>query len=58
MESEEYKKLNELRSEVREFKSNLKDEIDSTQNPVIQRTRQATDLVFMESSCARAVKEM
>ena len=56
--SEEYKKLDKLRNEMNEFKQNLKEEIDTTQNPVVQGTRQVVDLVFMESSCARAVKEM
>lgn len=57
-QSEEYKRLEKLRNEMQEFKHNLKEEIDSTQNPVVQGTRQVVDLVFMESSCARAVKEM
>lgn len=47
-----------MRSEMNEFKHNLKDEIDSTQNPFVQRTREVLDLALLESSCARAVKEM
>ena len=43
---------------MQEFKSNLKEEIDQTQNPAVQASRQVVDLVFMESSCARAIKEM
>lgn len=56
--SEEYKKLDNIRKEALEFKSNLKEEIDQTQNPAVQAGRQMVDLVFMESSCARAIKEM
>lgn len=57
-QSDEYKKIEKMRAEMSEFKHNLKDEIDSTQNPFVQRTREALDLALMESSCARAVKEM
>lgn len=47
-----------MRADINEFKSNLKEEVDNTQNPVIQKSRQVADMVLMESSCARAVKEM
>lgn len=47
-----------MRTEMSEFKSNLKDEIDSTQNPAVQKTMAVADLVLAESTCARAVKEM
>ena len=57
-ETDDYKKIDEMRKEMREFKHNLKDEIDSTQNPVVQTGRQMADLVFMESSCGQAIKEM
>lgn len=57
-QSEEYKKIEKMRQELGEFKSNLKEEIDSTQNPVVQGARQASDVIFMESSCARAIREM
>lgn len=38
-ESEEYKKIEEMRREMQEFKHNLKDEIDSSQSPLVQNTR-------------------
>ena len=41
-----------------EFRGNLKEEIDSTQNPLVRTTRELADVVFLESNCARAVKEM
>lgn len=34
-ETEEYKKINEFKSEMNEFKHNLKEEIDNTQNPAV-----------------------
>lgn len=43
---------------MNEFKSNLKEEVDNTQNPLVQRTREVADLFLTESNCARAVKEM
>lgn len=58
METEQYKNLEKMRAEMREFKGNLKEEIDNSQNPLIRHTREATDLIFMESSVAKAVKEM
>jgi hypothetical protein len=47
-----------MRADINEFKHNLKEEIDNTQNPMVQRARQVSDTILMESSCARAVKEM
>ena len=34
-ESEDYKKIEQMRKEMREFKHNLNEELDNTQNPVI-----------------------
>lgn len=34
-QSEDYKKIEKLRAEMNEFKANLKEEIDTTQNPLI-----------------------
>lgn len=47
-----------MRAEIREFKGNLKEEIETTQNPLIRTTREVADVVFLESGAARAVKEM
>ena len=57
-QSEEYKKIEAIRSEMNQFKSNLKEEIDNTQNPLVQTSRRAVDLAFTESGLARAIKEM
>ena len=34
-ESEEYKKIEEMRANMQEFKHNVKDELDTTQNPLL-----------------------
>lgn len=57
-ESDLNKDLNKLRREVQEFRGNLKEELDNTQNPTIQRSREVIDIAFMESSTAKAVKAM
>ena len=36
----------------------MKDQIEGSQNPVVQRASQAADLVVNETSCARAIREM
>ena len=43
---------------MNEFKGNLREEIDTSQNPLIRHTRDTTDLIFMESSVAKATKDM
>jgi glutaredoxin-related protein len=58
MESENYKQIEKMRAEMNEFRNNLKEELDNSQNPLINTARSATDVVFMESNCARAIKEM
>lgn len=57
-ESEEYKKLREARGNYSEFKGKLREGIENTQNPAIQRAMQVADLAYTESSCARAIKNM
>lgn len=57
-ESEDYKKLEEARDSYSEFKTTLKDEVEMSQNPNVQRAAQAADYAYMESSCAKAVKNM
>lgn len=58
MQSEQYKSVEKMRAEMQEFRNNLKEEIDNTQNPLIRQTRSITDYAFSESNCARAIKEM
>ncbi len=43
---------------MKEFKSNLKEEMDTTQNPLLRTTRSASDFIFSESNCARAIRQM
>ena len=47
-----------MKSEMSDFKANLQEEIDNTQNPLVRGTREIVDLAFMESSCARAIASM
>lgn len=58
METEEYKKIKEFRQEMKEFKENVKEEIDQTQNPFIQTGRDVFDVAFVESSTAKAIRDM
>jgi len=58
VESEDYEKLKEARSAYQTFKENLKEGMENSQNPAVQRAIQATDLIYTESSCARAIKAM
>ena len=41
-----------------QFKNNLKDGVENTQNPMVQRAVAAADIVYTESSCAKAIKNM
>ena len=57
-DSEDYQKMKEVRANYQEFKDNLKDGIENTQNPAVQRAVAAADIAYTESSCARAIKAM
>lgn len=57
-ESEEYKKLREVRGNYSEFKDKFREGVENTQNPMVQRAVQLADLAYTESSCARAIKSM
>jgi hypothetical protein len=50
--------LQKYKKEYQEFKGDLKEQIDNTQNPIIRGAAGAKDAIFAESACARAVKEM
>ena len=50
--------MKEIRKNYQQFKSNLKDGVDTSQSPLVQRTAQVMDTVKMETGCARAVKAM
>jgi len=57
-ESEDYQKLKEVRGEVKNFKAELKDQVDGSQNPAVNLVSQGVDKVFSETGQALAVKEM
>ena len=45
-ESEDYEKLTKLRDEAKEFRAELRDQVDASQSPVVQRASQVADKVF------------
>lgn len=57
-ETDEYNKIKEVRGNYKEFKEKLREGMENTQNPAIQRAVQVADLAKSESSCARAIKSM
>ena len=57
-ESEEYERLKAVRANYDEFKGTLKEGVENTQNPVIQRAVATADLAYTETSCAKAIKNM
>lgn len=57
-ETEEYEKLKEMRQNYAEFKGTLKEGVENTQNPVMQKVVSAADIAYTETSCARAIKNM
>lgn len=50
--------MKEARAQYKDFKDNLQDGIENTQNPALQRAAQAADLAYAETSCARAIRSM
>lgn len=62
MESEEYKeikkKYREVKTEASEFKEDFKDEVETTQNPVVGTARSATGYVFQETELSKAIGKM
>lgn len=57
-ESENYKQIQEVQANYKEFRTKLSEQIEETQNPLVQGTRRVTDFVTTESTTARATKEM
>jgi hypothetical protein len=61
-ESEEYKdfkkKYRTVRQEADEFREDFKDEVETTQNPVVGSARTVTDYLFKETDLAKAITKM
>ena len=57
-ESENYKKVRNIKENYQEFKQKLSEQIEEAQNPVVQSTRIIADSLLRESSTASAVREM
>ena len=62
MESEEYKdfrkKYHDIKTEASELKEDFKDEVETTQNPVVGTARTFSDYVFKETDVSRAIAKM
>ena len=62
LESEEYKefkkKYREVKLEASEFKEDFKDEVETTQNPVVGSARTVGDYVFRETDLSMAIGKM
>ena len=57
-ESENYKKVKDIKDNYQEFRQKLSEQIEEAQNPVVQSTRMIADSLLRESSTASAVREM
>ena len=57
-ESEDYQKLKEVRAEVKEFRAEMREQVDASQNPMVQRGSQSADKVLSETACALAITHM
>lgn len=62
LESEEYKefkkKYREVKQEASEFKEDFKDEVETTQNPLVGSARTIGDYVFKETDMSMAIAKM
>jgi len=56
--SEQYKDYSEFKSEMTQFKSDLKDNLYQNQNPILQGSLSLLDRVTSESNTAKAIREM
>jgi len=57
-QSEEYKKIQEVRKEMAQFKEDLKDHMSHSQNPAVIASMAIYSKVTYESNTARAIQEM
>lgn len=62
VESEEYrdfkKKYREIKQEASEFKEDFKDEVETTQNPLVGKARSMGDYIFHETELSQAIGKM
>lgn len=57
-QSEEYDRIKKLRSEIKEFKSEVNEQIDNSPNPVIQGAQSVAGKIVNETPMALAVTKM
>ena len=62
VESEEYrdfkKKYREIKQEASEFKEDFKDEVETTQNPLVGKAKSMGDYIFQETELSQAIGKM
>lgn len=56
--SDEFAKIEDMRKELKDFKSDLREQVDASHSPVVQAANQAADKLFSETACAQAVASM
>ena len=57
-QSEEYKKIEDMRKEAKDFKEELRDHMDASHNPVVRASSVVVDKVANDSPCALAISNM
>lgn len=57
-QSEEFEKIQKFRKEVQEFRGDVKEQAEQSQNPMTQRVLAAKDTLSNDSSTGRAIREM
>ena len=57
-QSEEYKKIEDMRKEAKEFKEELREHMDASHNPVVRASATVVDKVANDSPCAQAITAM
>ena len=57
-QSEEYKKIEDMRKEAKEFKEELREHMDASHNPVVRASATVVDKVANDSPCAQAISAM
>ena len=57
-QSEEYKSIDKARKEVKEFRQELREQIDASHSPVVQMVNQGADKIMNDTPCAKAIIAM
>lgn len=57
-ESDEYAKIQEMRKEAREFRHDLREQVDASHNPVVQLSSKMADKLTSDTPMAAAILSM